>query len=111
VAPHVSPITSCAGSDYTQVRARNRAIKEVADAALTMRDIDRDGLDEMDKRILEALVQKFNGAYFSRKARKPSVSPCDGIILCTVNISPRSRIFILECAWSETLVYNYTHEL
>jgi Holliday junction DNA helicase RuvB len=47
--------------DYAQVRAGNRVTKEVADAALTMRDIDRDGLDEMDKRILEALVQKFNG--------------------------------------------------
>jgi holliday junction DNA helicase RuvB len=47
--------------DYAQVRANNHITKDVADAALTMRDIDRDGLDEMDKRILEALVQKFNG--------------------------------------------------
>jgi Holliday junction DNA helicase RuvB len=47
--------------DYAQVRAGNRITREVADAALTMRDIDRDGLDEMDKRILEALVQKFEG--------------------------------------------------
>lgn len=47
--------------DYAQVRAGNRITRDVADAALTMRDIDRDGLDEMDKRILEALVQKFEG--------------------------------------------------
>ena len=47
--------------DYAQVRAGNHINREVADAALTMRDIDRDGLDEMDKRILEALVQKFEG--------------------------------------------------
>jgi len=47
--------------DYAQVRAGNRITREVADAALTMRDIDRDGLDEMDKRLLEALVQKFGG--------------------------------------------------
>ena len=33
----------------------------VSFAALTMRDIDSDGLDEMDKRILEALVHKFAG--------------------------------------------------
>jgi len=47
--------------DFAQVRAAGRITREVADAALTMRDIDRDGLDEMDKRILEALVQKFEG--------------------------------------------------
>lgn len=47
--------------DFAQVRAGGRITKEVADAALTMRDIDRDGLDEMDKRLLEALVQRFDG--------------------------------------------------
>ncbi|MEY5010993.1 MAG: hypothetical protein RLZZ253_2132 [Verrucomicrobiota bacterium] len=33
----------------------------VADAALAMLDIDADGLDEMDKRILETLIYKFEG--------------------------------------------------
>jgi Holliday junction DNA helicase RuvB len=47
--------------DYAQVRAGNRVNREVADQALTMLDIDRDGFDEMDKRILEALVHKFSG--------------------------------------------------
>jgi holliday junction DNA helicase RuvB len=47
--------------DYAQVRADNRITRDVADAALSMRDIDCDGLDEMDKRLLEALVQKFDG--------------------------------------------------
>jgi Holliday junction DNA helicase RuvB len=47
--------------DFAQVRADNRINREVADAALTMLDIDADGFDEMDKRILEALVHKFGG--------------------------------------------------
>jgi holliday junction DNA helicase RuvB len=47
--------------DYAQVRAGNHITKDVADAALSMRDIDQDGMDEMDKRLLEALVQKFEG--------------------------------------------------
>ena len=47
--------------DFAQVRAGNRVTRDVADAALTMRDIDRDGLDETDKRILETLVHKFGG--------------------------------------------------
>jgi Holliday junction DNA helicase RuvB len=47
--------------DYAQVKAGGKADKEVADRALTMLDIDRDGLDEGDKRILEALLHKFAG--------------------------------------------------
>ena len=47
--------------DFAQVRAGNKITREVADQALTMRDIDREGLDETDKRILEALVHKFAG--------------------------------------------------
>lgn len=47
--------------DFAQVRAGNRITREVADQALTMRDIDREGLDETDKRILDALVHKFAG--------------------------------------------------
>lgn len=47
--------------DFAQVRANGFVTQDVADAALTMRDIDSDGLDEMDKRLLEALVQRFDG--------------------------------------------------
>lgn len=47
--------------DYAQVRADNEIVQAVADEALKMLDIDQDGLDEMDKRILEALVYKFSG--------------------------------------------------
>jgi Holliday junction DNA helicase RuvB len=47
--------------DFAQVRAGNQVTKEVADAALGMLDIDSDGLDEMDKRILETLIHKFDG--------------------------------------------------
>ena len=47
--------------DYAQVRADNKVTREVADAALSMLDIDADGFDEMDKRILEALIHKFVG--------------------------------------------------
>ncbi|MDD5200834.1 MAG: Holliday junction DNA helicase RuvB C-terminal domain-containing protein, partial [Terrimicrobiaceae bacterium] len=33
----------------------------VAAAALTMLDVDADGFDEMDKRIIESLIMKFDG--------------------------------------------------
>jgi Holliday junction DNA helicase RuvB len=47
--------------DYAQVRFSGYITKPIADKALEMLDIDRDGLDEMDKRILEALVVRFQG--------------------------------------------------
>ncbi|MDE0570792.1 MAG: Holliday junction branch migration DNA helicase RuvB [Verrucomicrobiales bacterium] len=47
--------------DFAQVKADNIITQEVADGALKMIDIDDDGLDEMDKRILEALIYKFDG--------------------------------------------------
>ncbi len=47
--------------DYAQVHAGNKVTRDVADRALTMLDIDADGFDEWDKRILEALVHKFGG--------------------------------------------------
>ncbi len=47
--------------DYAQVRADSRVTQPVADEALSMLDIDRDGFDEMDKRILEALIHRFEG--------------------------------------------------
>ena len=42
------------------MRCRNCGT-EIADKALTMLEIDQHGLDEMDKRILEAIVHKYGG--------------------------------------------------
>ena len=47
--------------DYAQVRGGGKITSEVADAALGMIDIDAQGLDEMDKRLLEVMIYKFEG--------------------------------------------------
>jgi len=47
--------------DYAQVRHDGRITAAVADKALAMLEIDENGLDEMDKRILEAIITKFSG--------------------------------------------------
>ena len=47
--------------DYAQVRHQGRVTAEVADKALAMLEIDENGLDEMDKRIVEAVIVKFGG--------------------------------------------------
>jgi len=47
--------------DYAQVRADGVIDAEVARAALELLDVDEYGLDEMDVRILKAILEKFGG--------------------------------------------------
>jgi Holliday junction DNA helicase RuvB len=47
--------------DYAQVKHDGRITGDIADRALAMLEIDQNGLDEMDKRILEAIIVKFGG--------------------------------------------------
>jgi Holliday junction DNA helicase RuvB len=47
--------------DYAQVRADGRITEEIANKALEILEIDKDGLDEMDTRILESVIVKFAG--------------------------------------------------
>ncbi len=47
--------------DYAQVRGDGRITQKIAEQSLAMLEIDENGLDEMDKRILEAIIMKFGG--------------------------------------------------
>jgi holliday junction DNA helicase RuvB len=47
--------------DYAQVRAAGVIDRDAADAALRMLDVDEYGLDEMDTRVLKALIESFGG--------------------------------------------------
>jgi Holliday junction DNA helicase RuvB len=47
--------------DFAQVKGLGTITRDVGAAALAMLEIDSDGFDEMDKRIVEALIVKFNG--------------------------------------------------
>jgi len=47
--------------DYAQVRGDGRVTASIADRALAMLEIDENGLDEMDKRIIETIITKFGG--------------------------------------------------
>ncbi|MDY6826396.1 MAG: Holliday junction branch migration DNA helicase RuvB [Bacillota bacterium] len=47
--------------DYAQVKADNVITADVAEEALQMLQLDRLGLDEIDRRLLTALVEKFEG--------------------------------------------------
>jgi len=47
--------------DYAQVKAKGNVTREVADAALRMIDVDTLGLDVMDRKLLLAVMEKFDG--------------------------------------------------
>jgi holliday junction DNA helicase RuvB len=47
--------------DYADVKAEGRVGKSVADAALAMLDVDPLGFDVMDRKLLEAIVHRFDG--------------------------------------------------
>ena len=47
--------------DYAEVRADGIVSREVAEAALTVYDVDERGLDRLDRAVLTALVENFGG--------------------------------------------------
>jgi holliday junction DNA helicase RuvB len=47
--------------DYAQVRADGRINAEVAERALALLDVDAHGFDEIDRRLLRTIIDKFGG--------------------------------------------------
>lgn len=47
--------------DFAQVQAQGKITVAVADAALTMLDIDKQGFDYMDRKLMLAMIEKFGG--------------------------------------------------
>ncbi|MBQ6474033.1 MAG: Holliday junction branch migration DNA helicase RuvB [Victivallales bacterium] len=66
--------------DFSQVRKAPAVGKEIAGQALSMLDIDDDGLDEMDNRILEAMIVKYRGRPVGLKSLAVAVGEEEGTI-------------------------------
>ncbi|HEX9650566.1 MAG TPA: Holliday junction branch migration DNA helicase RuvB [Cyclobacteriaceae bacterium] len=47
--------------DFAQIKGDGRITKEIADMALSALDVDKNGLDDMDNRILSTIIRKFKG--------------------------------------------------
>jgi Holliday junction DNA helicase RuvB len=47
--------------DYAQIKTDGFVDAKVADAALAMLKVDENGFDQMDRRLLEAVIEKFDG--------------------------------------------------
>lgn len=66
--------------DYAQVRADNVITGTTAAEALAMLDIDDDGLDEMDNRILEVIIHNYKGGPVGIKTIAVAVGEEEGTI-------------------------------
>jgi Holliday junction DNA helicase RuvB len=60
--------------DYAQVRADGRITAPVAQQALSMLQIDDLGLDEMDRRVLQTIIGKFDGGPVGLETIAASIS-------------------------------------
>lgn len=47
--------------DYAQVKSNGIVTSEIADLALKMLDVDKLGLDTMDRKLLQSVIEKFSG--------------------------------------------------
>jgi Holliday junction DNA helicase RuvB len=47
--------------DFAQVKSNGQITAKLADDALLMLDVDREGFDVMDRKLLEAIIEKFDG--------------------------------------------------
>jgi Holliday junction DNA helicase RuvB len=47
--------------DYAEVKGNGRITKPIADKALAMLDVDPQGFDVMDRKLLEAVIHRFDG--------------------------------------------------
>jgi holliday junction DNA helicase RuvB len=66
--------------DFAQVKADGVITKDVADRALELLDVDQFGLDDMDARILKAIIEKFEGGPVGVKTIGAAVGEDEGTI-------------------------------
>lgn len=88
--------------DYAQVRAEGIIDKETADKALKLLEIDDMGLDEIDKRMLLTVINKFDGGPVGLDTLAASIGEDSGTIedvyepyllqIGFINRTPRGRI-------------------
>lgn len=66
--------------DYAQVKANNEINAEVAVKALDMLNVDKIGLDHMDRRLLLAMIEKFDGGPVGVESLAAAISEERGTI-------------------------------
>lgn len=66
--------------DYAEVKGTGHITKEMADAALNMLNVDMKGFDHMDRRLLLAMIEKFDGGPVGVESLAAAISEERGTI-------------------------------
>jgi Holliday junction DNA helicase RuvB len=80
--------------DYAQVRAGGTITRSVARQALDLLNIDSSGLDEMDRRVLSAIIEKYNGGPVGLSTIAASISEEPDTIMDVVEPYPLQLGFL-----------------
>ena len=88
--------------DFAQVKYNGHINKDVADYALNLLDVDRDGLDRNDRVILTTIVDKFDGGPVGIETLAASIGEDSGTLEDVyepyliqngyINRTPRGRV-------------------
>ena len=70
--------------DYAQVRADGKIDAQIADTALTLLDVDNLGLDDLDRKVLRTIIDKYNGGPVGLETIAASLSEDSGTIMDVV---------------------------
>lgn len=93
--------------DYAQVKADGIITKEIADRALDMLSVDHHGFDQMDRRVLLAVIEKFDGGPVGLDSLSAAVGEERGTIEDVIEPflilngflmrTPRGRVATMNC--------------
>ena len=70
--------------DYAQVRADGMIDAQIADPALTLLEVDTLGLDDLDRKVLRTIIDKYNGGPVGLETIAASLSEDSGTIMDVV---------------------------
>tara|TARA_R110002049_G_scaffold15822_2_gene64136 strand:- start:578 stop:1633 length:1056 start_codon:yes stop_codon:yes gene_type:complete len=93
--------------DYAQVKADGVITKDIADKALDMLSVDHNGFDQMDRRVLLAVIEKFDGGPVGLDSLSAAVGEERGTIEDVIEPflilngflmrTPRGRVATMNC--------------
>lgn len=93
--------------DYAQIKSKGVIEKNVADKALDMLSVDQNGFDQMDRRVLLAVIEKFDGGPVGLDSLSAAVGEERGTIEDVIEPylilngylmrTPRGRVATLNC--------------
>lgn len=66
--------------DYAQVKSNGEIVKSVCELALDMLEVDKQGLDSMDRRVLNTIIHKFDGGPVGLDSLSAAVSEESGTL-------------------------------